>query len=104
MWMGFEVKPSVNYPDKVFVADTEHGLVAMEACYEGVYWAAKIRIDDKFVGQAMSMDRSTARREAERRLADDMAKNPDALTAMVLTDILALLNSAIITGDMTCLN
>jgi len=81
-WMGFEVKPSEYYPGKVFVATNERGLAILEACYDGIYWAAKIRIDDKFVGQAMSMDRSTARREAERRLADDMAKDPDALTVM----------------------
>jgi hypothetical protein len=101
-WMGFEVKPSEYYPDQVFVAAADNGMVAIEACYDGVYWAAKIRIDDKFVGQAVSVDRSTARREAERRFADDMAKNPAALADMVLTDILALLNSSVITGDPTC--
>jgi hypothetical protein len=103
-WMGFEVKPSNDYPDKVFVAATEYGLAAMEACYQGVYWAAKIRIEDKFVGQAMSIDRSTARREAERKLADELARRPDVLAVMVLTDLLALLNPALITGDTTCLN
>jgi hypothetical protein len=101
-WMGFEVKPSEYYPDQVFVAAADNGMVIIEACYDGVYWAAKIRIDNKFVGQAMSVDRSTARREAERRFADDMAKNPAALADMVLTDILALLNSSVITGDTTC--
>lgn len=101
-WLGFEVKPSTNYPDQVFVAVSECGLAAMEACYEGVYWSAKIRIDDRFIGKAMSMDRATARREAERRLAEEMARDPEALAAMVLTDLLALLNSSVLTGDTSC--
>jgi hypothetical protein len=102
-WMGFEVKPSEHYPDRVFVAVSENGIAALEACYEDWYWAAKVRVDN-FVGQAMSTDRATARAEAERKLLEVMAQDPEGLLELVARDVFAILNPALLTGDTSCLN
>ena len=102
-WLGFPVKPSDHYPGLVFVAVSENGIAAMEAVYEGWYWAAKIRIDN-FEGRAMSMDRAHAQAEAERRLLESMAKDPEGLVSLLARDLFAILNPALITGDPTSLN
>jgi hypothetical protein len=102
-WMGFPVKPSEHYPDMVFVAGSENGIAALEAVCDGCYWAAKIRIGH-FEGKAMSRNRAQSRAEAERRLLENMAKDPEGLTLLLARDLFALLNPALITGDTTCLN
>jgi hypothetical protein len=102
-WLGLPVKSSEHYPDMVFVAGSEHGVVAMEAVCNGCYWAAKIRVD-RFEGKAMSSNRARSRAEAERRLLENMSKDPEGLRFLLALNLFALLNPALITGDPTCLN
>lgn len=103
-WLGFEVRDSNHYPGRIYVAVSEVGLKAMEACQDGWLWRAVIKIDNEFEGEAVSSDRAEARAMAERRLVTSIAQNPDALASMLLTDVLALINPAVVTGDHRCFN
>ncbi len=103
-WLGFEVRDSASYPGRVYVTVSEVGLRAMEACHDGWLWEAVIQIDNEFEGKATSSDRAEARALAERRLVTAIAQNPDTLESMLLIDVLALVNPAVVTGDTRCFN
>lgn len=96
-WFGCPVRPSPEYPDRVFLVQSSVGLNALEACHEDLYWAAKIRIDG-FVGQAVSRSRSDARSKAERMLLEAMSKDPKGLLWINALNLFVILNPVLVTG------
>ena len=77
--------------------------MALEACYDGWYWAAKVRVDG-FIGQATSRNRATARAEAEKKLLEAMSKDPQGVLWIKALNLFVVMNPSLITGELRCLN
>jgi hypothetical protein len=102
-WLGCRVHPSPQYPDRVFLAGTATGLIALEACHDDCFWAAKVRVD-KFEGWAMARSRAEARANAERKLLEAMSKDPQGLLWIKALNLFVVMNPSLITGAVKCLN